>query len=650
MLNFIKNIFIGRAKNPLDQQIFHNMSLIAFFAWIGLGADGLSSSCYGPEAAFLALGEHKYLSIFVALLSAATIFLISASYSQIIALFPSGGGGYLVASRLLSPSVGMVSGCALIIDYILTITISIASGADALFSFLPPDWQAHKLPLEISCIIMLMFLNMRGVKETILPLIPIFMTFIITHAFVIIYTIVMHTPQLPDIAAGSVHEVNQLHSTIGLSGIIFLILKSFSLGAGTFTGIEAVSNGLGILREPRTVTGKRTMQYMAWSLSITVVGLMLGYLLLNVIKSPDKTLNATLFEQLTLSWPAPWGHIFVLVTLLSETLLLFIAAQAGFIDGPRVLANMAVDRWAPQRFSHLSDRLVTQNGVVLMGISSLGILVLTHGSVETLVILYSINVFITFCLSQLGMVVHWFRVRHEEKLWVKKILINGFGLLLTSFILIAMVVLKFHEGGWITLAITSVLAGIAYLIKDHYKHTQQKLNRLSGLVDASLIEMGQPSAERKHAKRKTAIILVNGFNGLGLHTVFNVLRFFKDDFNHFVFLQIGVIAAGNFKTASEIELLKTHVEGELAQYVKLMQTKGYDAQSSYILGTDMIHEIENLTVKVWKENKDSIVFAGQLVFEQDSWVNRMLHNYTVFAVQRRLYHHGIPLMILPIRV
>ena len=130
----LRTFIIGAARSPRDRSVFHKLSLIAFFAWVGLGADGLSSSCYGPPEAFLALGHHFYLGIFVALGTAITIFVISAGYSQVIELFPYGGGGYLVASKLLSPRLGMVSGSALIIDYTLTITVSIASGADAVFS------------------------------------------------------------------------------------------------------------------------------------------------------------------------------------------------------------------------------------------------------------------------------------------------------------------------------------------------------------------------------------------------------------------------------------------------------------------------------------------------------------------------------------
>ncbi|MGC1455075.1 MAG: amino acid permease, partial [Nitrospirota bacterium] len=188
----LKTLIFGGKHNIDDSSIFHKLSLIAFFAWVGLGADGLTSSCYGPEEAFLAFHGHIYLSVFVALMSGITVFVIAASYSQIIELFPSGGGGYLVASKLLSPTAGMVSGSALLIDYVLTITVSVASGADALFSFLPQVWLPYKLMFAIAGILMLTVMNMRGVKESVLPLVPIFITFVVTHAFIICYALFMN--------------------------------------------------------------------------------------------------------------------------------------------------------------------------------------------------------------------------------------------------------------------------------------------------------------------------------------------------------------------------------------------------------------------------------------------------------------------------
>ncbi len=356
-------------------------------------------------------------------MSVATIFIIAASYSQIIELFPTGGGGYAVASKLLSPTAGMISGSALLIDYVLTIAISVASGADALFSFLPPAWLPYKFMFAIFGVLLLTALNMRGVKEFSL-LGPVFLIFAVTHAFIIGYAVTINAGSLSDSIASATADVQRSHAELGLMGMIFLLLRAYSMGAGTYTGIEAVSNGLPILREPKVVTGKSTMRYMAVSLALMVMGLMIAYLLYRVTPQTGKTLNAVLFETMTQGWGTA-GTVFVIVTLLSEAALLFVAAQAGFLDGPRVLSNMALDRWFPTKFAMLSDRLVMQKGIMMMGGAALVAMVLTNGSVKYLVVLYSINVFITFFLSQLGMVRHWWRVRAKERQWEKKLFVNG---------------------------------------------------------------------------------------------------------------------------------------------------------------------------------------------------------------------------------
>lgn len=649
-LQKLKMVFIGRAKNPLDKSVFHRMSLIAFFAWVGLGADGLSSSCYGPEEAFLALGDHPYLSIGVALASALTVFLISASYSQIIELFPSGGGGYLVASKLLSPQLGMISGCALLVDYVLTITISIASGADAVFSFLPAHWAPFKIELAIFGVVLLTLLNLRGVKESVIPLVPVFLTFIVTHLFIILYTIFINAAQLPVVVETVRDEFYKTHLELGLWGMLVLMMKAYSTGAGTYTGIEAVSNGTSILREPKIKTGKHTMNYMAVSLSVTVVGLILAYLLFQVSSVPGKTLNAVLVETIAKEW-GRGGEIFVLITLLSEAMLLFVAAQAGFIDGPRVLANMALDRWFPVKFASLNDRLVTQNGIMLMGTAALLAMILTKGSVKLLVVLYSINVFITFCLSQAGMVRHWSRTR--AKGWIKKLIINGSGLTLCLFILVSIVVIKFHHGGWVTLFITGSLIGVAVLIKRHYAETLAQLTRLDDLVKTVSLQVESAPPQPVPAfdpQYKTAVLLVNGYNGLGLHTLFNVIRLFGKEFKNFVFVEVGVIDAGNFKGNQEIENLERKIKEDLDRYVKFMTGQGYYAVGMSFVGLEVLSEIEKRGPEILQKYPNAVFFGGQLVFANETLVNRWLHNYTVFALQRMFYHNSIPFVILPVRV
>ncbi len=652
LLERLKCLVFGKACDVEDKTVFHRLSLIALLAWVGLGADGLSSSCYGPQEAFLALGSHTFLSIFVALGTVITIFIVSASYSQIIELFPTGGGGYLVASKLLSPKIGMVSGCALLIDYVLTITVSVASGADAVFSLLPMQWYPFRLGFAILIVFILIWLNMRGVKESVLPLVPIFLMFLLTHVFIILYVIFKHLSNAPELVASTTADIHGSLSSLGFWGMIFLVVRAYSMGAGTFTGIEAVSNSIPVLREPKVQTAKKTMMYMAASLSFVVLGLMVAYLLFSVTLTPGKTLNAVLFEYATAGWGKSTGFGFILLALFSEATLLFVAAQAGFIDGPRVMAYMALDRWFPTRFSTLSDRLVIQNGILIMGGLALGLMVLTGGSVRLLVVLYSINVFITFCLSQSGMVRHWWQNRRVEKKWKKKLLINGVGLLLCLSILIFMIIFKFFEGGWITLFITAALVAIALGVRRHYNGTMQLLNRLDSLVKAVEAEIPSagPKIEAPDPKGKTAVIMVNGFNGIGLHTVFGVIQLFGTTFKNFVFVQVGTVDAGNFKGTSEMENLQAKVRQDLDRYVDFMKKRGYYSEGVMAVGVDVPDEIAQLAPGILKKFRNAVFFGGQLVFHDESFLSRLFHNHTVFGLQARLYHQGIPFVILPIRV
>jgi len=648
----IKTLLFGKAHSHSDPQIFHKLALVVFFAWVGLGSDGLTSSCYGPEEAFLALGHHIYLGIFVALATAITIFVISSSYSQIIELFPSGGGGYLVASKLLSPTVGMVSGCALLIDYVLTIALSISSGSDAIFSFLPAYLLPYKLTFALAGVLFLTMLNLRGIKESVVPLVPIFLTFLITHAVVIIYSLVTHLADFSGVVSTTVADVRNTQAELGTFAMIVLILRAYSMGAGTYTGIEAVSNGIPILREPKVETAKRTMRYMAISLAVLVLGLMIGYLLFQVHHQPGKTLNAILIENVVSGWGKS-GYVFLLITLISEAVLLFVAAQTGFLDGPRVLSNMAKDRWFPSQFAMLSERFVTQNGILMMGLAATFLVFFSRGSVKFLVVLYSINVFITFCLSQLGMVRHWWKYRATAKGWIKKIFINGVGLVLTSFILISVSVIKFNEGGWITIFITGILVIISLLIRRHYRNTILLLKRLDTLkVSAELsLNQGATSAPLKPDTRaKTAVIMVSGYNGLGLHTLFNVLRLFKDNFKNILFVEAGVIDSGNFKGTEELERLKEHVEEDLNRYVDFMKAQGFYSESFYKLGIDKIDDLCDIAAEIIKKYPNAVFFGGQLVFPKETFLTRLLHNQTTFAVQRQLYHQGVPFLIMPIRV
>ena len=646
----IRRLLVGKPRDLHDRSIFHRLSLIAFLAWVGLGADGLSSSAYGPEEAFRQLGQHAYLAVPLAVLMATTVLLISTAYRRIIEEFPTGGGGYVVATKLLGERAGVLSGSALLVDYVLTITISIAAAGDALFSFLPPEWHAAKWPTEVGLILLLTVLNIRGVRESVLALLPVFVLFLVTHLLVIGGATLGHLPQLGETARSVSAGLRSGAATLGLGGMLVIFLRAYSLGGGTYTGIEAVSNGLPIMREPKVETGKRTMIYMGVSLAFTASGLLLAYLLWRVTPVAGKTMNAVLVERLASGLPA--GQVFVVLTLFSEAMLLVVASQAGFIDGPRVLSNMAVDSWVPHRFAALSERLTTQNGILLMGGAALAALFYTRGDVGHLVVMYAINVFVTFTLSMFAMLRFWLQHRRTRPEWKTRFVLFALAFMLCITILAITVYEKFLEGGWVTVTITLLVIAICLLIRRHYRSAAARVDQLyRELGDLAAARPEQAGAfPEPDPALPVAAVLVESYGGVGIHTVLNVFRAFPQHFKGLVFLSVGVVDSGEFKGEHALDQLRVRTEEMLARYRALAASLKLPSVTRMKAGTEVVATAEALCLEVAAEFPRATFFAGKLIFQRPRWWHGLLHNETARAIQERLQWGGKTMVTLPIRV
>lgn len=639
----LKELVFGARKSPLDPKVFEHLALAAFLAWVGLGADGLSSSCYGPEQIFDSLGEHRALAPFLILALGLTVAILATGYSNTIEAFPGGGGGYIVATRELSRYPGLLCGVALVVDYVLTIAISMSAGVEAIFSFLPQTWQPYKLWASAGMTLFLMLLNLRGVKESIKFLLPVFMGFLITHAIAIVWALVSH-----GYGVGTAVSASVTHAKALPFGVLTLVLlKAYTVGAGTYTGIEAISNTVPLLKEPRVATAKRAMLYMAVSLALTSGGLLLGYLLYGVKKQDGMTLNASFLVELTRgSSVAGW---FVPLTLLTEGLLLFVAAQAGFVDGPRVMASMAIDSWVPRWFRHLSDRLVISGGILFIGIGGVLAVVFTAANVHTLAVIYSFSVFITFVLSQLGMCVH--HLRHKDEGWRFRFAVNGTAFLLSTLVAVALVCFRFKEGVLVGAIVIAALMGACVLVRVYYDRVGRMLKRLDRLRDQ--VEAEPPRAEAppdKDLKLPTAVVLVRSYGGAGIHTLMAILRTFPNYFRNFVFISVGDIDFDRFKSSEDVEKLKASVKNDLDRYVALVKKWGFYGEARSAFGVDVVDEALAVCRGVSKEFPRAAFFAGQLVFEQPGMITRLLHEQTAPEIQRRLQFEGLTLVILPIRV
>jgi hypothetical protein len=427
-----------------------------------------------------------------------------------------------------------------------------------------------------------------------------------------------------------------------------VFLRAFSLGGGTFTGIEAVSNGMAIMREPRIRTAKRTMLLMATSLAITASGILLAYLLLHVLPRNGKTMNAVLAENFV--GDGALASAFIAITLVSEGALLFVAAQAGFVDGPRVMANMALDQWMPHRMAALSEQLTMKNGVYLMAIAAAILLVYTNGSVDALVVMYSINVFITFTLSNVAMIRHAFHTKQPR--WGRAAFVHGLAATVCGMILIVTVVEKFTEGGWVTTVITAALVTLCFLIRTHYRVVGAKVARLSQDLEIDAPPPpGLVAPDELDPELPTAVVLAGGYGGLGLHTLLQIPRVFPGQFRQVVFVAAGVIDAGAFKGKDEIDTLHDNIERDLARYVAFANSHlGWAAESDSAIGTEAVTELDRLCREVALRFPRSVFFAGKLIFQRDSWYQRLLHNETAAAVERRLQFAGLPMIVMPVRM
>lgn len=570
-------------------------------------------------------------------------------------MFPTGGGGYLVATKLLGGGAGLISGASLLVDYVLTVAISLAAASKAIFSFLPPHWAVWSLWVSVGLLVVLTQLNIRGVKESTLVLMPIFVTFLLTHALVIGWGVFGHWDRLSTITADASRDIRQAHETGTLWPLFVGFMLAYTMGAGTYTGIEAVSNSMNVLREPKVETGKRTMRLMAWSLALTAGGILFCYLLWNVTLEGQKSLNAVMIERISSSWIEHLGlntgvvRAFLIVTLVSEAALLIAAAQAGFVGGPAVLSNMALDSWVPHRFANLSDRLVTMNGVVLIGGAAAALIIGTGGKVETLVVMYAINVFVVFVLTQLGMCVHWVKGRRRVRAWRRNLALNLVGLALCATILAFTVIQKFSHGGYVTVLITLGLVLVCVSVRIHYRNVSRLLRRLDMAFREIPEAQTDPGLANPSPDAPTAVLFVGSYGGFGIHTFFAIHKAWPRYYQRFIFLSVGVVDTAHFKGVEEVEGLERETENTIRKYVRLARGQGCYAVGEYRIGPDAVESMMEMARKLKKEYPQAVFFSGKLVFPNETWMTRMLHNQTAYAVQREMQFEGMTMIVLPVR-
>ena len=635
-------------------ETWRSAALVAVLAWAGVGADSLSSANYGPEEAYkaLALSGHEPLVLWLALITALTVVVISLAYVQVIALFPSGGGGYQAATRLVHPLAGLVSGSALLVDYALTIAISVAAASDALFSLTPAAWLQYKPFALAGGLAFLLILNLRGIRESITFLAPIFFGFLLTHVVLISFGIAAKSDELVAAVVEAERQAVEVTSQGGVWALIAIIASAYAAGAGTYTGIEALSNNAHALKPPRAQTGARAMALIAVSLAVVAGGIMLLYTVWLPEIEPGKTLNAVVFED-TLAQLFPnqelAGRIALFVAMSFAAALLLVAASSGFLGGPAVLASMANDKWAPHSFAHLSSKLVAQNGVLTMGTAAGILLLATGGQVHSLVVLYSINVFLTFTLSLTGLVRHGISHRGQKKGWLGRLIIAMVALLVAFSILVTLFVAKFSQGAWVAVFVTAMLAACGYWVRDHYRRFDASMDKT--FEDLLVRDPSSALEVVKPARMKRPVGIVTGpHGGAGLHALMNAQRLFRGGFDSVVIISAGEVDAEAYGGHEALERLRQQVGERCAKIVAWSRDHGMPARVYTGFSTDAVETLEALCLKARADHPNIVFVATRPMTRPHGWASTLLHGGTALSLQRRLHGHDAPLIVLPMRV
>ncbi len=467
VLYAIKRLLIGA---PIATALAEQERLTKFKALAVLSSDAISSVAYATEAILITLvaagsgrlGDTLYISFAIVTLLA----IVALSYRQTIPAYPNGGGSYIVAKDNLGTMPGLVAAASLMIDYVLTVSVSIAAGVQALATLFP-SLASYVVPIDVALVIVITIVNLRGVRES--------------GSIFAIPTYIFIGSALLLIAVGAAKSFFlQHHPIIGqfqyvaatepLS--IFLILKSFAAGCSAMTGVEAISNGVPAFKKPETRNAAITLTWMAVILGTLFTGITL--LATSYHIEANAAGNPTVIGQI--AQQVFTGPLFFMypVFQVATLLILTLAANTSYSDFPRLASLLARDHFLPHQFAFRGDRLAFSIGILFLAVLASLLLIVFNGNTTQLINLYAVGVFMSFTLSQSGMVRHWWKLRGEKRGWQRSLAINGLGAVTTLLVALVIASTKFLEGAWIVVLLIPLLVLMFVAISRHYLHVERE--------------------------------------------------------------------------------------------------------------------------------------------------------------------------------
>jgi amino acid transporter len=460
MISALKRFLIGRPlkSNELGEQKLNKTKALAI-----LSSDALSSVAYGPEQILIVLVTIGAAAFWYSIpIAVGVLILLTAlilSYRQIIFAYPHGGGAYVVSKNNLGVNSGLIAGGSLLVDYILTVAVSVSAGTDAITSAFP-TLHAFNVEIAIVFVILLTILNLRGVTES--ASILAYPVYLFVLALFILIVVGVY-----NILSGGVSP--ELHTPIGtpIAGIsLFILLRAFASGSSALTGVEAISNAIPNFKSPAPNNASKTLMLMGALLAILFSGIIYLAYYYGITPKVEVTVVSQIAEE-------TFGRNFMYFFIQGTTaLILILAANTGYSAFPLLAVNLAKDKFIPRMFLVRGDRLGYSNGIIILGVTSILLIIAFHAETEHLIPLYAVGVFIPFTLSQTGMIVKWMREKPQG--WLPKLIVNAIGAIISFIVTLMFFLTKFPQV-WPVLVFLPIILFVFYRIRKHYEAVGDQL-------------------------------------------------------------------------------------------------------------------------------------------------------------------------------
>src|SRR5262245_46777969 len=611
MISELKRVLVGQ---PLDTAQQHHQRLSKPIALAVFSSDALSSVAYATEAILLVLAAAGAVAlelvIAISIGIAILLLIVGFSYRQTIHAYPSGGGAYIVAHENLGEVPGLIAAAALLIDYVLTVAVSISAGVFQVTSLATtwgyPALAEYRVEIALGAIALITVINLRGVKESgIIFAVPTYLFVISMFALIAmgIFRVIGTgaTPLPPDPA-----HLPAASEVVPLG--LFLLLQAFAAGCTAMTGVEAISNGVPAFRPPESKNAANTLLWMVGILGFMFLGISVLAYYFGSVAMEDRSVVSQIAVHVVGTGPV----YFVMLT--ATALILLLAANTSYADFPRLASLLSHDRYLPRQFSSRGDRLVFSNGILALGVFAALLVIIFNAREQAMLPLYAIGVFISFTLSQFGMVRHWLRLR--EPGWRRSAVINAIGALLTAVVFIVIIITRFTHGAWAVLVLIPVLVLLFRAIHQHYRDVAQQLS----LQNTERVEP---------VRRNTALVLVSGVH----RGVIPALEFAK------------TLAPDN-TTA-----LYVNLDDEQADKVRAKWTQWGSGVPHVVLESpyrSMIRPILRYIDEVDQQYDDDVLSVILPEFIPSKWWHHFLHNQTALALKGALlFRKGVIVISVP---